>query len=73
MKVSQLIEDLSKYDPEEELIVAYWDKEIVTHLSGEEITPEVWSEAVVDFSEREFSWQSDAFDCIVELIEEASA
>ena len=72
MKASKLIADLQLLDPQEEIIVAYWNKEFVSDLHDLEITPDVWSETVFKFENGEFGWQGDADECIVEIIEEAS-
>jgi hypothetical protein len=51
MKVSKLIDELKNYDPNEEIIVAYWDKycaDSYVSMAGdrEEITPEQWAKVV---------------------------
>jgi hypothetical protein len=51
MKVSKLMEQLKAYDPNEEILVAYWDKSCAdsyVDLAGdrEEITPEQWAKVV---------------------------
>mgnify|MGYP007114338415 FL=1 len=73
MNVSKLIKDLQALDPQEEIIVAYWDKEFISDLHDLKITPEVWSETVSKFENGEFGWQAGADECIVEIIEEVSA
>ncbi len=73
MKVSKAIADLQALDPQEEIIVAYWDKEFISDLHNLEITPEVWSETVSKFENGEFGWQAGADECIVEIIEEVGA
>jgi hypothetical protein len=61
MKVSELISQLGSYDPDQELLVAYWDKEFVeTSFDSDEsvkITDELWSEAIAKASKAEY-WQS---------------
>ena len=73
MNVSKLIKDLQALDPQEEIIVAYWDKEFISDLHNLDITPEVWSETVSKFENGEIGWQASADECIVEIIEEVSA
>ena len=61
MKVSELISQLGSYHPDQELLVAYWDKEFVeTSFDSDEsvkITDELWSEAIAKASKAEY-WQS---------------
>lgn len=73
MKASKLIADLQLLDPQEELIVAYWIKDEMSDMNEPEITPEAWSKTVHSYENGEFGWQSDAYECIFDLIEEASA
>ena len=42
MKVKYLIDQLKKYDPDDELIVAYWDKEWFDDQCDLEIADEQW-------------------------------
>jgi hypothetical protein len=42
MKVKYLIEQLKEYDPDDELIVAYWDKEWFDDQCDVEIADEQW-------------------------------
>jgi hypothetical protein len=51
MKVSKLMEQLKAYDPNEEILVVYWDKycaDSYVSMAGdrEEITPEQWAKVV---------------------------
>jgi hypothetical protein len=48
MKVKYLIDQLKKYNPDDELIVAYWDKEWYDDQCELEITDEQWSDIVSD-------------------------
>lgn len=34
MKVSEAIKSLTQYDPDEEIILAYWDKEFIADYMG---------------------------------------
>jgi len=69
MKVKFLIEQLqAHYDMEDELAVAYWDRETVdSYVDGDqEITEELWYELVQEFENGEWSWQSWAADSFVD-------
>ena len=51
MKVSKLMEQLKNYDPNEEILVVYWDKycaDSYVSMAGdrEEITPEQWAKVL---------------------------
>jgi hypothetical protein len=48
MKVKYLIDQLKKYNPDDEIIVAYWDKEWYDDQCELEITDEQWSDIVGD-------------------------
>ena len=48
MKVKYLIDQLKKYNPDDEIIVAYWDKEWSDDQCELEITDEQWSDIVGD-------------------------
>lgn len=68
MKVSQLLEQLKDYDPETELIVAYWDKETIEGYTNDlTLTPDQWSEVVSSYEDGEFHWQSSAAEDFVDL------
>jgi hypothetical protein len=77
MKVSELISQLGSYKPDDELLVAYWDKEFVeTAFDSDEevvVTDEVWSQAIRRAEKAEF-WQSCASeeitDQVIQLIRE---
>ena len=51
MRVKYLIEQLSQYDPDDEIIVAYWDKEWMTAWVDKDITDNQWSNIVVSGNE----------------------
>ncbi len=72
MLVKELIEQLKRdYEPEDNLIVGYWDKKTVEgYASEEEMTEYVWTEVVVKYENGEFGWQSDAADSFLQLVEE---
>jgi hypothetical protein len=81
MKVKDLIEQLKEYDGEDELIVAYWDKETVVDYGspdwpGEEnltLTDEDWSLVVERYESGEWHWQGSAGDDFVEIAREVIA
>lgn len=72
MLVKELIEQLQRhYTPEDNLIVAYWDKgTVVGYSSSQEMTEEDWSEVVAKYEDGEFGWQSDAADSFLDLVAE---
>ena len=48
MKVKYLIDQLKKYDRDDEIIVAYWDQEWFAQQCEVEITDEQWQDIVGD-------------------------
>ena len=48
MKAKYLIEQLKKYNPDDEIIVAYWDKEWFDDQCDLEINDEQWQDIVLD-------------------------
>ena len=48
MKAKYLIEQLKKYNPDDEIIVAYWDKEWFDDQCDFEIDDEQWQDIVLD-------------------------
>ena len=48
MKVKYLIEQLKKYNPDDEIIVAYWDKEWYDDQCDVEISDEQWQDIADD-------------------------
>jgi len=48
MKVKYLIEQLKKYNPDDEIIVAYWDKEWYDDRCDVEISDEQWLDIADD-------------------------
>jgi hypothetical protein len=61
MRVSELLEQLKSYKPDDELLVAYWDKEFAeTSFDSDEnvkIGDDLWSQAIRRAEKAEF-WQS---------------
>ena len=45
MQVKYVIEQLKDYDPEDEIVVVYWDKEIIEMIT-EPLTEEQWLDVV---------------------------
>lgn len=77
MKVKDLIEQLTAYTPDTELLVAYWDKETIEdyaydHLTDEltELTDTQWGEVVSKYQDGEWNFQSYATDLFVDLVGE---
>jgi Asp-tRNA(Asn)/Glu-tRNA(Gln) amidotransferase B subunit len=77
MKVKDLIEQLKAYDGEQELIVAYWDKETIEdyaydHETDElsELTDEQWRQVVDKYQDGEWNFQSYAAELFVDLVGE---
>ena len=77
MKVKDLIEQLKEYDGEQELIVAYWDKETVegygsgwTKEVDLSLTDDQWFDVVAKYEDGEWSWQSSAADDFLDLAKE---
>lgn len=48
MRVKYLIDQLKEYDPDDEIIVAYWDKEWFSELLEGDITDDQWLDIVGD-------------------------
>jgi hypothetical protein len=69
MRVKDLIEQLSAYDQETELVVAYWDKEIVEGFSSLSLSETQWSLVVEDSESGEWNWQSSAGETLIEIAE----
>ena len=76
MKVSELISQLGSYDPNQELLVAYWDKEFVeTSFDSDEsvkITDELWAEAIARASKAEY-WQGCGGEEITDQVKQLLA
>ena len=48
MRVKYLIEQLKKYNPDDEIVVAYWDREWFAQQCEVEITDEQWQDIIGD-------------------------
>lgn len=73
MKVKDLVRQLEAYDGEDELIVAYWDKEIITMYGAPDLTDSEWGEVVESYQNGEWFWQSSAAEDFVELAKNVKA
>lgn len=68
MKVKELLEQLAQYQPDDELIVAYWDKETIEGYTDDlTLTLDQWSEVVFQYENGEYHWQSSAAEDFVDL------
>lgn len=65
MKAQDAIKWLSNYDPEQEIIIAWWDKD----TSGYNLTEEQWQTIVDDVDKREYCWEM-ATESIDEAVHE---
>lgn len=70
MKVKELVKQLEAYDGEDELIVAYWDKEIVSMYGAPTLTDEEWGHVVWRYEDGEWGFQSDASVVFLDLAHE---
>ncbi len=73
MKVSQLLEQLRDYEPDTELIVAYWDKETIEGYGAPTMTEDQWGEVVSSYEDGEWHWQGSASEDFVEIAENVVA
>lgn len=73
MRVKDLLEQLKDYDGEQELIVAYWDKETVQGYGAPELTDDEWGEVIDRYEDGEWGWQSQAAYVFVEISETVKA
>jgi hypothetical protein len=77
MKVRELISQLESYKPDDELLVAYWDKEFAETAfdsdEGVKVSDELWSQAIRRAEKAEF-WQScgseEITDQVMQLVRE---
>jgi hypothetical protein len=73
MKVKTLIEQLQEYDGEQELIVAYWDKETVEGYGAPKMKDLDWSAVIDRYDDGEWHWQGSAADDFVQIAHEVMA
>jgi hypothetical protein len=70
MKVRELVSQLQlSYLPDDEVIVAYWDKQIVEGFSMLSLSETQWSLVVEDSESGEWNWQSSAGETLIEIAE----
>ena len=70
MKVRELVSQLQlNYLPDDEVIVAYWDKETVEGFSMLSLSETQWSLVVDDSESGEWDWQSSAGETLIEIAE----
>lgn len=78
MKVRELVSQLQLgYLPDDEVIVAYWDKETVerygsgwTKKADLALTDEQWVDVVAKYEDGEWSWQSSAANDFLDIANE---
>ena len=70
MKVSSVIEELKKLNPDEEIVISWFDKQTYQdyYNNEEEITPAEWEYVVKSISTNDYYWQQ-----VVWTLEEAVA
>ena len=74
MQVKKLIEQLKAYEPETELLVAYWYKECVEgYKDGLTLTDEQWGQVCDKYEDGEWYFQSSAAEDFVDLAQEVLA
>ncbi len=73
MKVSELLEQLKSYSPDDHLLVAYWDKEYVDTSydseAGITISDELWQQAIRRAEKAEF-WQTCGSEEICDQVQQ---
>jgi hypothetical protein len=77
MKVRDLVNELQmSYLPDDELLVAYWDKEFAETAfdsdEGVKVSDELWAQAVMRAERAEY-WQSCGADEITDQVRELMA
>lgn len=72
MKVETIKKMLDTYEPETDLIVAWWDKETIEDYGASEMTNDQWEQVVNKYENGEWGWQSDAADTFVEIAGEVT-
>jgi hypothetical protein len=71
MKVRDLVNQLQMgYLPDDEVIVAYWDKETVENYGAPKMTNDAWSEVITRYENGEWHFQSSAAADFVEIAKE---
>ena len=49
MKVSKAIEFLSEMNPDEEICISWWERDLFTDREGVPVSDDAWSDAVAEF------------------------
>jgi len=77
MKVKDLLEQLKDYEPDTELIVAYWDKQTIEEYCYDydednnlTVTEDQWSQVVSKYQDGEWNFQTYASELFVDLVGE---
>ena len=74
MKVRELVSQLQLgYLPDDEVIVAYWDKETVENYGAPKMTDDAWSEVITRYENGEWHFQSSAAADFVDIAKEVVA
>lgn len=75
MRVKYLIEQLKKYDPDDEIIVAYWDREHVAMNLNREINDDQWADIIAATSKAldYLDWWGDIRWATIETLDKVAA
>jgi hypothetical protein len=74
MKVRELVSQLQlSYLPDDEVIVAYWDKKTVEGYGAPKMSDEDWSCVIDRYDDGEWYWQGSAGDDFVQIAHEVMA
>jgi|15BtaG_2_1085339.scaffolds.fasta_scaffold41982_2 hypothetical protein len=57
MNIKTLIKVMEKFDPEEEILIAWWEKGLVEEWLEQSISNEVWSDIIAKVEESEYCWE----------------
>jgi hypothetical protein len=69
MKISKAIEYLMKFPQDEEIFVAWWDKEYAETAMDQEIPDEVWRIAIEKTNNADY-WSTVAGETLTDMVEE---
>jgi len=74
VKVRDLVNQLQmNYLPDDEVIVAYWDKDMVESYGAPKMTDDAWSEVITRYEDGEWHFQSSAAEDFAHLAERVVA
>lgn len=75
MRVKYLIEQLKEYDPDDEIIVAYWDRDHVAMNLDREINDDQWAQIVVNSDQMicNVDWWGDIRWAAAETLDKVAA